>query len=367
MAGKSMARDASRSMGRARKALAIACAMFLACAIYTALGGAARAQDQARDVAAFYRGKTIQIISGFAPGGGYDMYARLLARHIGRHVPGQPQAVVQNMVGAGSVRASNHVYAVAPRDGTVIAAVNQNMPMYSLLGGKAAQFDARQFRWLGSMAASNGVLYTWHTSATRTIADARMRETPLGGTGTNSDSHIFPTLINKLLGTRFKVINGYAGGTALINIAIERGEVEGRGGNTWASIRSGNAQWIAERRMNYLIQIGFEKERELPDTPLLGDLVQDPSDRAAVELISLPTAIGYAHWMAPGAPDERLAAMRRAYAAALADPELRAEAEKMQAMIEPRSGEAIEALMQRAFAMPRNVLERTAQLLEWQE
>lgn len=330
-----------------------------------AIASPLRAQES--EVASFYRGKTIQVVSGFAPGGGYDAYARLLARHIGKHVPGRPQAVVQNMPGAGSVRASNHVYAVAPRDGTVIAAVNQNMPMYSLLGGKAAQFDARQFRWLGTMVASNGVLYTFHTSATRTIEDARRRETSLGGTGTNSDSHIFPTLINKLLGTRFRVVNGYAGGTALINIAMERGEVEGRGGNTWASIKSGAAAWVAEGKLNYIVQIGLRKEPELPGAPLLSDLVEDPQDKAAVELISLPTALGYAHWMAPGVPGERFAAMRAAYAAALADPQLRAEAEKMQAMIEPRSGEDIEALMRRAFSMPRPVLDRTAQLLEWQE
>ncbi len=321
----------------------------------------------AQDVASFYRGKTIQVICGFAPGGGYDMYARLMARHIGKHVPGQPQAVVQNMVGAGTVRASNHVYAVAPKDGTVIAAVNQNMPMYSLLGGRAAQFDARKFRWLGSMVASNGVLYTWHTSPTKTIAEAMTRETTLGGTGPNSDSHIFPTVINKVLGTKFKVVNGYAGGTTEIHIAMERGEVEGRGGSTWASLKSGSAQWVADKKLNYIIQIGLEKDRELASLPLLGDLVKDPADRDAVELISIPTALGYAHWMAPDVPDDRFAAMRRAYAAALTDPDLLAEARKMQAQIEPKSGESIETLMQRAFAMPKPVIERTAQLLEWKE
>ncbi len=328
---------------------------------------AAASGAQAQDVASFYRGKTIQVICGFGAGGGYDLYARLIARHIGKHIPGQPNAVVQNMVGAGSVRASNHVFAVAPQDGTVISAVNQNMPMYSLLGGKAAQFDARKFRWLGTIASSNGVLYTWHTSPTRTIADAMKRETPLGGTGTNSDSHIFPTLINKLLGTKFKVINGYAGGTALINIAIERGEVEGRGGSTWASLKSGSAQWVAEKKLNYIVQIGLEKEPEISGVPLLGDLVKDPDDSKAVKLISLPTTIGYANWMGPGVPDDRFAAMRQAYAAALKDPALLAEAKKSNMLIEPKTGEAIEALMKEAFATPQPVLDKTAQLLEWKQ
>ncbi|MBM3607129.1 MAG: hypothetical protein FJX29_01545 [Alphaproteobacteria bacterium] len=320
---------------------------------------------QAQSPAEFYKGKSISVIVGFAPGGGYDLYARLLSRHIGKHIPGQPGVIVQNMVGAGSVRASNHVYAVAPKDGTVIAAVNQNMPMYSLLGGQAAQFDAAQFFWLGSMASSNGVVYTWHTSPTKNIADAMKRETPLGGTGTNSDSHIFPTLINKLLGTKFKVINGYAGGTSLINIAIERGEVEGRGGNTWASLKSGSAAWVAERKLQYIIQIGLKREPELGNTPLLSELAKSEADKQAVHVIGIPTEIGYAHWMAPGQPPERLAAMRTAYAAMLKDKDFLAEAEKLKALITPKSGSEIEALMRSAFATPKEVLQRTAELLEW--
>ena len=322
---------------------------------------------QAETPAEFYKGKTLSVIVGFAPGGGYDLYARLLARHIGKHVPGQPQAIVQNMVGAGSVRASNHVYAVAPKDGTVIAAVNQNMAMFSLLGGKSAQFDAAKFYWLGSLVSSNGVLYTWHTSPTKTIADAMKRETPLGGTGTSSDSHIFPTLINKLLGTKFKVINGYAGGTSLINVAIERGEVEGRGGNTWASLKSGSAAWVNDKKLHYVVQIGMKKEPEIGDVPLLSDLVKTEADKKAVGIISIPTEIGYAHWMAPGQPPERLAAMRAAYAAMLKDKAFLAEAEKLKAMIAPKTGEELEALMKEAVATPKDILQRTAELLEWKD
>src|SRR6202049_1741665 len=168
----------------------------------------AAAADEAAD---FYRGRTITVIVGFGAGGGYDIYARLLAHHLGNHIAGSPNVVVQNMEGAGSVRAANYVYSVAPKDGTVIAAVNQNMPMYQMLGGAGAQFNAAQINWLGSMAYSNGTLYTWHASGIKTIADAKAREVVLGGVGTTSDSYIYPTLLNGLLGTRFKVINGYAG------------------------------------------------------------------------------------------------------------------------------------------------------------
>src|SRR5262249_10874374 len=179
----------------------------IAAAAVTLPGGSAAAQG----VADFYRGKTINFIVGFGPGGGYDLYPRVLSRHLGRHVPGNPSVVVQNMEGAGSVRAANYVYAVAPKDGTVVAAVNQNIPMYQLLGGAGAQFEAAKLQWLGSMANSNGIIYTWHTSGIKTIADAKETEVPLGAVGTQSDAYIFPTVVHSLVGTRFQPLPRYAG------------------------------------------------------------------------------------------------------------------------------------------------------------
>ena len=189
----------------------------------------------AQAVAEFYKGKTIQIAVGFGVGGGYDLYARALGRHLGKHIPGQPTVVVQNIEGAGSVRAANYVYSGSSKDGTVIAAVNQNMPMYSLLGGTGARFEADGMQWLGSMANSNGLVYTWHESGIKSLDDAKPREVPMGAVGTASDSFIFVTIINELLGTKFKPINGYAGSTQ-IHLAMERREVMGRGGNSWASV-----------------------------------------------------------------------------------------------------------------------------------
>src|SRR5262249_19459769 len=188
------------------------------------------------------RGRREGSVVGSGRGGGYALYARVISRHIGRHIPGNPNVVVQNMEGAGSVRASNYVYMVAPKDGTVIAAVNQNMPMYQLLGGAGAQFEAEKLVWLRSTANSNGIIYTWHTSGVRTIEDAKTKLVPLGAVGVASDSYIFPTVVNALAGTKFKPIPGYAG-TGQINIAIERGEVMGRGGTTWASVQSANRAW----------------------------------------------------------------------------------------------------------------------------
>lgn len=315
----------------------------------------------------FYKGKQISIIVGFGPGGGYDAYARLLGRHIGNHIPGSPGVVVQNMSGGGSVRAANHVYTAAAKDGTVIAAPNQNMPMYQLLGGKAAQFEGARLQWIGSLVGSNGLLYTWHTSQTRTLDDARKRETPLGGTGTNSDSHIFPTLINKLLGTKFKVINGYSGGSKEIHIAIERGEVEGRGGNSWASLAASNPDWIEQKKVQFLVQIGLKPDpaAALKGVPVLIDLITDPDDKRAVEVVTGPTVLGYAYWLAPEVPKERLTTLRRAFDAMTKDPAFLADAAKSKMQVTPQPGEDLAAIVARSAAMPKAVLERTAALLEW--
>jgi tripartite-type tricarboxylate transporter receptor subunit TctC len=323
----------------------------------------ARAAEEAAD---FYRGKTISVIVGFGAGGGYDIYARLLARYLGNHIAGAPNVVVQNMEGAGSVRASNYVYSVAPKDGTVIAAVNQNMPMYQMLGGAGAQFNAAQINWLGSMAYSNGTLYTWHQSGIKTLADAKAREVLLGGVGTTSDSYIYPTLINGLLGTRFKVINGYAG-TKEIHLALERGEVMGRGGNTWASLTSSNQDWVDQGKIDILVQIGFKPEPELAQVPLLIDLVKTAQEKQIVTVVTLPTALGYTDWLAPEVPPARMKVLREAYEATLKDKAFIEEAGKHAMMIRPQSGAEIAALVQQAAAVPKPVLDRTAQLLGWQK
>src|SRR5262245_38404081 len=318
----------------------------------------------AQSVVDFYRGKTVSFIVGFGPGGGYDLYPRVLSRHLGRHIPGNPNVVVQNMDGAGSVRAANYVYAVAPKDGTVIAAVNQNMPMYQLLGGAGAQFEADKLVWLGSMANSNGVIYTWHTSGVRTIEDAKTQLVPLGAVGVASDSYIFPTVVNALAGTKFKPIPGYAG-TGQINIAIERGEVMGRGGTTWASVQSSNRAWLESNRINIVLQIGFEKEPELKSVPLLQDLVSYDDDRKVANVVSLPTVLGYAHWVAPGVPNDRVEALRQAYAATMKDAEFIAEAQKLNMELRPQSGAQVSTLAKRVTETPKPVLERTAKILGW--
>lgn len=333
----------------------------VALAFLLAAAGQAVAQED------FYKGKTISVIAGFAPGGGYDLYARLLSRHLGDHVAGHPTIVVQNMDGAGSVRAANYVYVNAPKDGTVIAAVNQNMPMYQLLGGKAAQFDAAKMQWLGSLASSNSLLYTWHTSTAKTLEDAKQREVILGGTGTNSDSHIYPSLLNNMFGTKFKMIHGYTSGGKEVHLAMERGEVEGRGGNTWASIVSTNRAYIDGHKLNFLVQIGFKTEPELKDVPLLIDLARTDEEKQIITVVTLPTFIGYAHWLAPEVPADRVRILRAGYREMLKDPSFLADAEKAGILLKPQSGEDIEAVVKRAAQTPRPVLEKAARMLDWRE
>lgn len=333
----------------------------LCAAACVALGASAASAQGAAD---FYKGKTVQIVVGFGVGGGYDLYARALSRYLGKHLPGNPNVVVQNMEGAGSVRAANFVYAGSPQDGTVIAAVNQNMPMYQLLGGAGAKFEAAGMQWLGSMTNSNGLVYTWHTSGIKTLDDAKQNEVPMGAVGAASDSVIFPNLINEMVGTKFKPISGYAG-SAQIHLAMERGEVMGRGGNSWASVQTANMSWIKENKINILVQVGFEKEPELPQVPLLLDLVNDEDRKGVIRVVSLPTALGYGHWVAPGVPKDRVAALRAAYAAVMKDPEFLKEAEKTGMVLRAQAGETLDALVRQVTTAPRSVLDRTAQILKW--
>ena len=322
------------------------------------LAAPARAQEP------FYANKTISIIVGFGAGGGYDLYARLLARFLGNHIPGKPNVIVQNMEGAGGVRAANHVYAIAAKDGTVIAGVNQGAAMFQLLGGKGAQYDPAKFQWLGSMANSNNTVYVWHKAGVNTIEDAKVREVTMAGSGVISDANIYPAILNALVGTKFKVINGYAG-TNESNLALERGEVDGRGGGAYSSLVSTRPQWLRDKQIRILTQIGFDKEPDLPDVPLLLDLVKSEEDKQIASLVTLPVAIGYNYWLAPEVPAERMAILRKAFEDTMRDPEMIAEAKRQLFEIRPKKGEELQAMVQKAAQIPKPILQKTATILGW--
>jgi tripartite-type tricarboxylate transporter receptor subunit TctC len=312
----------------------------------------------------FYKGKVIRIIVGFGPGGGYDLYARLLAQYLGKHIPGQPSVVVENMNGAGSVKAANYVYGMAQKDGTVIATVDQIAPMYQMLGGEGAQFNPGDIQWLGSMAFSNGLLYTWHTSDIKSIEDAKKREVIMGGTAVTADSYIYPTVVNGLLGTKFKVVLGYPDANSS-NLAIERGEVTGGGGNSWLSLLGSRRAWIDDKKINFILQVGVEKEPELASVPLFSDLVKDPDGRQIADLISFQSAIGYASWVAPGVPADRVALLRAAFDETMKDPAMLADAAKRRIVMRPQGGAQIGVQVKRISNTSQTVLDRAAKLLDW--
>jgi tripartite-type tricarboxylate transporter receptor subunit TctC len=337
----------------------------LTAAVLTAsLALSAPTAARADAVGDFYKGKTISIIVGFGAGGGYDLYARTLARHLGAHLPGKPNVVVQNMTGAGGVTAANHVYNTAPKDGTVIAAVSQYAAMYQLLDGKGAKYDPAKFQWLGSMTFSNNVAYTWNATGIKTFDDLKKREIPVGGSGVISDANIYPNIMNALLGTKFKIINGYSG-TNETNLAIERGELFGRGGGSYASLVTTRPEWLRDKKITILVQVGTEKEPDLPNVPLLTDLVKGEEAHQIAALVTMPVAIGYNEWMAPGVPKDRVQALRAAYTAALKDKGLLAEAAKQKLDVRAKTGEQLEALVRDAAKLPKPVLAKTKSILQW--
>jgi tripartite-type tricarboxylate transporter receptor subunit TctC len=323
--------------------------------------GAAQAQDKP-----FYEGKTISIIVGFGPGGGYDLYSRLLAQYLGKYILGHPRVVVQNMDGAGGVRAANYIYSNAVQDGTYIASVNQGAAMFQLLGGDEAKYDLTKVGWLGSIAASNNVAYVWSGSGVATLDDAKKREVALAGSGIISDSDIYPAVLNAIVGTKFKVIDGYTG-TNDSNLAIERGEVAGRGGGAYSNLVSTKPDWLRDKKIIILAQTGLKKDKDLPNVPLLIDLAKTEEDRQIAMVVTLPTVIGYNQWVGPGVPADRLALLRKAYASALADPDLLADAKKQNLDIVPKTGEEIAALVKQAGGIPKPVLDRTAEILGWSQ
>lgn len=326
-------------------------AVFAACAL--AAAGPASGAD-------FFRGRTINIVIGHSAGGGYDLYARVLARHIGRHIPGNPSVVPVTMAGAGGLRAANYIYAAAPKDGTAIGIFSRGMAIAPLLG--AAQFDGRRFAWLGSVATDVSVCVTWNTSAVKSWDDAMARPFVAGGEAAGSDPNIFALMYKNLLGARIKLVSGYPG-TNDITLAMERGEVDGLCGISWSTVKSRHADWLASNRINVLVQAGAQKEPDIPNVPAAADLVKDAAQTQILRLV-LTT-----HFMArpfagpPEIPADRKDILRRAFDETMNDPDFRAEAEKLQLDVNPVSGASIDALLQEIYATPKDVVARAAKAI----
>ena len=334
-------------------------------ALLTALSALAfaAAPAAAQSVADFYRGKTITMVVGTSPGGDYDLRLRMVARHIGRHIPGNPTVVVNNMPGGGGLVVANWLANVAAKDGTAAAAITQNLPVHQATGASGIKFDVREFNWIGNTTDTPNVINSWHTTGIRTIEDVMTRDLIVGATGTASGSFLYPHALNRLVGTKFKIVTGYPGGND-INLAMERGEVGGRGSNSWASWKSTRPQWLAEKKVFILVQVGVKRNPELAEVPTMQELAKNDADRQVLEFISADTAISRPLVTNAGVPRERVAALRRAFDATMKDPEFLAEAERTKTDISPMTGEEAQKIAAATINTPADVLARANALIE---
>jgi tripartite-type tricarboxylate transporter receptor subunit TctC len=315
-------------------------------------------------IADFYRGKRIEFVIRSGVGGGYDLFSRLLARHMPKHIPGNPQVVPINMPGAGGIVAANHVANRAPRDGTVLTIVGQGLVVDQALGlNSSFKADLREFNWIGNVSKANQVLVTWHTSKTQTLKDAMARETPIGATGAGDISAQVPAVLNNIVGTKFKIIQGYPGGKE-VNLAMDRGELEGRGTNPWVSYKATEPRLVAEKLITPIVQVGLTKDRDLPDVPLMRDLARNPEQQAVLDFVSEAVVVGRPIATTPGVPAERVAALRQAFDKTLADPEFLKDAETQRADLDPMSGADLEALVHKLIGAPADLKAKVKAAIE---
>ena len=339
-------------MMRAVQALRVAviAAGFACCA------GATHAQSQ------------VSVLIGTTPGGGYDVYARALARHIGRHLPGNPTVIPKNMPGAGGLTLANYIYNKAPTDGSEFATVQNGLPFEKLFqtlseGGKNALFDATKFGWVGSITQTVFVTVTWHTAPVKTLKDATERPAILGASATSSDSYVLAMLSNRLLGTKFKVVHGYPG-AAEVDLAVENGEVQGEAGKDWTTLTSTRPQWIKDKTINILFQMGMKPHAELKDVPMAIDLARTPDDRRIMEIVFAKFGMSRPFFAPPGIAPERLATLRRAFDETVHDEAFLADAAKLGMEINPVRGEDVQALVTRIMSTPPELAQRTRDILK---
>ncbi|HZO47221.1 MAG TPA: tripartite tricarboxylate transporter substrate-binding protein [Xanthobacteraceae bacterium] len=318
----------------------------------------------AQDSAAFYKGRTVDLYVGYSVGAGYDLYARLVGRHLGKHIPGNPTVVVKNMEGAGSLRLVNWLYSAAPKDGTALGTFSRGAPFDPILGRQGAKFDPVTFGWIGSANNEVSVCVATRESKVTSFDYLKQRELIVGAAGVTSDDNTFPLVLNKMFGTKMKVITAYPGGNE-IALAMERGEVAGRCGWSWSSLLSTYANWIKEKKINLLAQFGLSKHADLPSVPLVTELARNDEERQALRLVFARQPLGRPFSAPPGLPPERLNALRNAFDATMKDKDFLAEADKARIEINPMSGGEIEQLMRQIYAeTPTNVAKLVAEMVK---
>jgi tripartite-type tricarboxylate transporter receptor subunit TctC len=314
----------------------------------------------ARDAAPF-QGKTIRIIVGASAGGGFDTYSRIIAEHLGKHIAGNPLVIVQNMAGAGSLSAANYVANVAPKDGTVIGAVNPGIVTDALFYPERVKFDARKVKWIGSALRETHVAIAWHTSPVKNFDDVFRREFVVAGSG--GTSNIYPMLLNGVLKTRFRLVAGYPG-TAEGSLAMQRGEVDGNGGITWASVKATEAAALRDKNLRILVQFGLMRHKELPNVPWIFDYAHSEPDRAALRLVLSTQEFGRPYLVAQGVPDNVVALLRHAFDETMQAGDFRAEARKRGLDLEATNGVEIERLVDAIYKTQPEVVARVKKILD---
>jgi len=311
----------------------------------------------------FYNGKTVTVVTSTGVGGPFDLTARALAKHMPRYIPGRPNMIVKNMPGGGHVLATNFMFTQAAKDGTSLATVNNIIPLHQVLDGRGVRFDARKFNWLGSTGGSNLMTWAWHTAGFRTIEDVVQRELITGATGMGSGTFIYQNAMNVVLGTKFKIVMGYAS-SAEVDLAMERGEVFARGGASLAGMLQERGEWIRDKKIIALVQVGAEREKDYPDVPLMHELGKTPEQRAILSLVSSPPALGRPFFTTQDVPAERVAALRQAFEATMKDEAFLAEAKQLSLEMSPMTGERVTQIVNETINAPPESIAKAKAAIE---
>lgn len=311
----------------------------------------------------FYQGKTLRLVVGSAPGGGYDAYARLVARHLADHLPGAPTLVVNNMPGASGIKATNFLYSIAPKDGTVFGTFNSAMPFYQVLGQPGVQFKSEELSWVGSLSQAANVIAVWHEAGVKTIEDAKRTEIVLGALTGGGSMGAYPRLLNQILGTKFKIVTGYESGTQ-VTLAIERGEVQARGTTPWTTWRATRPDWVRDHKIIAIVQFGLKKDPTLPDVPMLTEFAQTEEQRQIFDLISANIAIERPFAAPPEVPAAVLAVLRQGFAEMAGAANFLADAERQSMDIDPLFGEDLRKAVAGIVATPPAIAKKVKDIID---
>ena len=313
--------------------------------------------------AEFFAGKTISISTHASPGGGYDTYLRAFAAHFGKHIPGNPSVIVINQPGAGGLTAINYAGRIAPRDGTFLTLANEGILFEQATGGQGLRVSLDDFQWIGDFVKSNNVIATWYKSGVKNFADAKIRQASLGTTGAGAESDLLTLLVNALTGTKFKLIRGYEG-AAQMGAAMERGELDGRGANMWASYKAINPNELRDHKLNLIIQIGERKEPDLQAVPLLSEVIKgDARKEAIARFVTLALVNARPVAAPPGVPSDRVDLLRRAFDATMKAPEFLADARRLRLEITPSSGDDVQRSVHQVLTTPKDIIRATEAMM----